>query len=257
MLVILASIFDESAKRLVELWGSLNACVLTCKDISVAGWSHYLSDSSLSTAVINGEKISNDQIDGVLTRLPYVTETELPHIMNHDRSYVAAEMMAFLVSWLSCLKCPVLNQPTPLCLLGPNWSLEQWIYAAAQIGIPVRSICSQSSQANTRHTSDDLQLVTVNVIGDHCYGALDDKMAKQSLSLTRAAGVDMLSIHFTTSRNGSVFIGANLWFPIDSNNNIISNAILKYFVERRNNSKTQKEKIFNAEITETTLTGLA
>jgi hypothetical protein len=255
LLVILASIYDESARHLVELWGSQNAYVLTCKDISVAGWSHYLCNSSLSTAVINGEKISNDQIDGVLTRLPYVTETELPHIVNHDRSYVAAEMMAFLVSWLSCLKCPVLNQPTPLCLLGPNWSQEQWIHTAAQIGIPVRSICRQSSQANIRHKSDDLQLVTVNVIGDHCYGALDDKMATQSMSLAHAAGVDMLSVHFTISRNESIFVGAYLWFPMDSNN--ISNAILKYFIDMRNKTKTQKE-IFNAEITETsTLTGLA
>lgn len=244
MLVILASIYDESARHLVELWGSLNASVLTCKDISsVAGWRNYLSDSTLSTAVINGEKISNKQIDGVLTRLPYVTETELPHIVKHDRSYVAAEMMAFLVYWLSCLKCPVLNQPTPLCLLGPNWSQEQWIYTAAQIGIPVRSICRQSSQSNIiRHATEDVSKVTVIVIGDRCFGAVNDEMEEQSMRLTREAGVDMLSVHFAACEKGFLFIAANLWFPVDTYN--ISNAILDYFIRRhkkKNEYNTNRE----------------
>src|SRR5205823_13263299 len=124
-----------------------------------------------------------------LTRLPYVTETELSHIVKQHRSYVATEMYAFLVSWLSCLKCPVLNRPTPSCLLGPNWSQEQWIYVAANIGIPARSIRRQSSQSNLiHHAADDVQAVTVNIIGDRCYGAADDEMAEHSIRLTRAAG---------------------------------------------------------------------
>jgi hypothetical protein len=240
LLVILASIYDKSVEHLVELWDSQDVCVLTCKEISMAGWRHYLTDSTISTSVINGKKISNEQIDGVLTRLPYVTEAELPHIVSHDRSYVAAEMMAVLVSWLSCLKCPVLNKPTPLCLLGPNWSQEQWVYTAAKIGIPVRSICRQSYQSNTIHRAvDDIQRVTVHVIGDRCYGAVNDEMAEQSFCLTRGAGVDMLSVHFAACEKGFLFIAANLWFPVDTED--ISNAIHDYFIGRHKKNTTQTQ----------------
>jgi hypothetical protein len=230
LLVILASIHDKSVGHLVELWDPHDVCVLTCKELSMVGWRHYLNDSTLSTAVVNGKKISNEQIDGVLTRLPYVTETELFHIVNHDRSYVAAEMMAFLVSWLSCLKCPVINKPTPLCLLGPNWSQEQWIHAAAKVGLPVRSLRRQSFKSNIINNAvDHMQRVTVSVIGDHCYGAINDEMTEQSIRLTRQAGVEMLSVHFAAYEKGFLFITANLWFPIDSHN--ISNAILDYLIE--------------------------
>jgi len=241
LLVILASVHDKSVEHLVELWDSYDVRVLTCKELSIVGWRHYLNDSALSTAVVNGKKISNEQIDGVLTRLPYVAETELSHIVNHDRSYVAAEMMAFLVSWLSCLKCPVLNKPTPICLLGPNWSQEQWIYAAAKVGLPVRPIHRQSSQSNIINNAvDDVQRVIVSVIGDRCYGAVNDKMAEQSLRLTREAGVDLLSVHFAAYEKGFLFITANLWFPVDSYN--ISNAILDYFIESNKKNAAHRQR---------------
>ena len=57
---------------------------------------------------------------------------------------VAAEAMAFLASWLYGLTSPVLNRPTPVCLMGPNWRQEQWVHAAAQIGIPIHPIYRRS-----------------------------------------------------------------------------------------------------------------
>ena len=240
MLVILASIYDKSVEHLVELWDPHDVSVLTCKEISMAGWRHYLTDSALSTSVINGKKINNEQIDGVLTRLPYVTETEVPHIVNHDRSYVAAEMMAFLVSWLSRLKCPVLNKPTPQCLLGPNWSQEQWVYTGAKIGMPVRSVYRHSHQSNMiHHPVGEVQRVTVYVIGDRCYGALNNEMAEQSFCLARGAGVDMLSVHFAASEKEFLFIDANLWFQVDTEH--ISNGILDYFTGRHKKNTIQTE----------------
>jgi hypothetical protein len=91
-----------------------------------------------STSVIGGKQISIRNIKGVLTRLAYITDHELPHITVNDRPYVASEMMAFLVCWLSFLKCPILNRPTTSsCLCGPNWRHEQWVHAASKVGISV------------------------------------------------------------------------------------------------------------------------
>ena len=147
MLVVVASRYDEIARSLVDCWAKQGAKLLTCDDLSVVGWRHSLrgvgGDSSPlldSTAVVDGQVVGVEEISGVLIRLPYVFEQELLHIVPDDRAYVAAEMQAFLISWLSRLKCPVLNRPTPSYLLGANWRPQQWVYAAAQVGIPVRPV---------------------------------------------------------------------------------------------------------------------
>jgi hypothetical protein len=121
MLVIVASRYDSEAQALASRWGDHDAHVLSCQDLSVTGWRNCLPDRRASTAVIGGRVISDADITGVLTLLPCVMTHELLHIVPEDRAYVAAEMMAFLVSWLHGLAAPVINRPTPVCLMGPNW----------------------------------------------------------------------------------------------------------------------------------------
>ena len=105
--------------------------------------------------MINGRVVNTDEIEGVVTRLPYVQEDELRVISAEDRPFVASEIHAFLVSWLSSLRCPVLNAPTPACLCGPNWRLEEWLHAAAMLGIPVLS---------TNHRGGNISLAVPNIM---------------------------------------------------------------------------------------------
>jgi hypothetical protein len=120
-----------------------------------------------STAVVDGQVVAVEEISGVLIRLPYVFEQELLHIVPGDRAYVAAEMQAFLISWLSRLKCPVLNRPTPSYLLGPNWRPQQWVYTAAQVGIPVRPVHQHITlAAEALPQTPELSPVTITVVGD-------------------------------------------------------------------------------------------
>ena len=108
--------------------------ILTCEDLSAPGWRHRLGGAS--TAVIGGETVPAAGIRGVLIRRSHMLEWEPEHIVPGDRAYVAAEMTAFLRSWLSGLGCPVLNRPAPTCLSGPGWCREQWVQTAARLGIP-------------------------------------------------------------------------------------------------------------------------
>jgi hypothetical protein len=89
-------------------------------------------------AVIGGTVTPCREITGVLIRRPCVIEAELPHIRSADRRYVAEEMSAFLFAWLTGLTCPVLNRPRDFHLLGPPWRPEQWVRAAAALGIATR-----------------------------------------------------------------------------------------------------------------------
>src|SRR5262245_49828372 len=139
--LVVASPRDAVARRLVERWAAHGALRLGPADLSVAGWRHYVGGpprAGAAAAVAGGRPVETAAISGVLTRLPRVAEADLAHVVAADRAYAAAEMTAFLLSWLAALTCPVLNRPTPGCLSGPSWWPEQWAAAAARVGIPTR-----------------------------------------------------------------------------------------------------------------------
>jgi hypothetical protein len=195
------------------------------------GWHHYLGAAGISTAVISGRVVATEKITGVLTRLPCIDERELTHIEPADRAYVAAEMTAFLASWLAGLACPVLNRLTPACLMGPSWRLEQWIYAAAQLGItasPVRRRAALGGALSTepprRHAA------TIMVGGDRCFGEVDRTLAAQAQRLAAAASVGLLAVHFSGPESGASLPNADLWPDISSA--AIADAIREYLSER-------------------------
>jgi hypothetical protein len=205
--------------------------VLTCEDLSVIGWRHYQCSSRSSTFVVGGREVASVEITGVLTRLPGIWEQELLHIVPADRAYVAAEMTAFLVSWLSGLTCPVLNRPTPSCLSGPYWRLEQWVHAAAQIGIPVRPMRRRIAQEIRSLPEDPLaNPVMVTVVGDLCLGTVDESLTIQARQLADVANVDLLAVQFSGSGTGSLFVNAHLWPDVDNDN--VADAVIHYFQQR-------------------------
>jgi hypothetical protein len=225
MLVIVASRYDSEAQALASRWGDHDAHVLSCEDLSVAGWRNCLPDRGVSAAVIGGRVISDGKITGVLTLLPCVMTQELLHIVPQDRAYVAAEMTAFLASWLYGLTSPVLNRPTPVCLMGPNWRQEQWVHAAAQIGIPVHPIYRRSG-LNTAPSAEVAAVspVTITVVGDRWFGEADGLLAKHARRLAITAGLDLLTVHFDGPEASARLLGADL--RPDASSPEIADAIL-------------------------------
>src|SRR5262245_56509315 len=211
MLIVIASRHDATARALVAHWMAHDVVLLTCEDLSMIGWRHYLSAVEASTAIVGGREVPVGTITGVLTRLQYINEVELPHIVPADRDYVAAEMTAFLVSWLSRLDCPILNRPMPPCLIGPNWRPAQWVYTAARLGMPVQTWhrrAALSADASSELTAGST--ATVTVVGDCCFGPVAEPLMAQALSLARTAGVGLLAVHFSGNEAGASFLGADL-----------------------------------------------
>ena len=215
VIVIFASRYDLSSRPLAAQWSAHDARLLTCDDLSVAGWRHYLNSDlnseNASTAVVDGKIVATEDISAVLIRWPGVFEQELTYIQVADRGYVAREMMAFLVSWLSGLKCPVINCPTPVNLSGPAWRLEQWTYTAANLGIPVRKAVRQVTHKRELNENSKLESqVSVSVVGDRCFGKVDESLLDQSRRLAVAAGVSLVGVSFSGPEAGSFFTGADL-----------------------------------------------
>lgn len=225
---MLASRYDVTAQQLVERWAAHGACLLTCEDLSLAGWGYYLADPSTATAVIGGRKVVLGEIRGVVTRLPWVTELELVSIMSADRAYVAAEMSAFLAFWLSDLNCPVLNRPTAGTLNGPPWGREQWIFTAARVGMRVPSVQHHLtlSSAATVHGPVDAN-TTVTVVGNRCLGQADRSLLERSRLLAEAANVELLGIQFSDVGPEATFLSATVYPEINSIE--VTDAMLRYF----------------------------
>ncbi|MBH8561618.1 hypothetical protein I8748_05400 [Nostoc sp. CENA67] len=232
MIVIIASRHDAVASALLQRWKSHNVRLLTAEDLSTTGWRYFPHDVYSSTAVIGGQEVAAQEISGVLTRLSGVPQQELGHIIAADRAYVAVEMTAFLLAWLTSFSGPVLNRPTPTCLSGPGWRREQWTYAAARVGIPISPV--ERREYFGRHQAvkeSAANIVTITVVGKRCIGEGHTTLAQQAQRLAATAGTNLLSVDFSSSKPGALFVSANP-FPNLADDEV-AHAILKYFQEER------------------------
>lgn len=229
MIVVLASRFDTDAARLVDRWRGSGASLLTCEGLSRRGWIHHGAAAEQSVAVIDGQATPIRSIRGVVTRLSGVSEAELPHIAPDERAYVACEMTAFLVAWLSSLPCRVLNRPTPLNLAGPSWRPEQWSRAAVHAGLstrPARRVARSfldepEAPAGDPALTDVVERPAVSVTFVHarCFSdaggrPLDDAVVAGVRRVAAAAGVELLTATVVPDACRPTFVGATPWVDV-------------------------------------------
>lgn len=209
MWVILSHAGDVDAAHVARQWPDTR--VLTPRDLSRAGWRHMPCGTpvpSTERAVVEGEVVAVEQIDVVLSRLDGVGADELTHIVPEDRDYVAAEMNAFLLSWLTRLTCPVLNKPVPLGLAGAGHRPEGWAILAGGLGI---ATCLQ------RRGPDGYQPATVDsprsvtLVGDRCFGDPDPELRNATRMLGRAAGVELMTAVYDGAARDAGLYNAYPW----------------------------------------------
>ena len=226
MIVIMASQWDDGARRFASRSVDREVRLLTSRDLSAAGWRIFMSGADSNTAVVDRELVPEKDITGVLTRIPCIDEEELLHIAPEDRSYVASEMTAFLLFWLSQLKCPVLNRPTPRCLSGPCWRTESWVQLAAQAGIPVSAVHRQANLKGSNSDKENGSLATVTVVGDRAFGETSKTLHRHALHLAEQIGVEILVAHFSHRERSAQFISADT-YP-DLSDDSIGNLVLEH-----------------------------
>jgi hypothetical protein len=230
-LLILASGSDETARRLATLWKSDGARLVLPRDLSRPGWRYEPGHVESSVAAADGEIIPARQISGVLTRLGNVIEDELIEIAPADRAYVAREMSAFLLAWLSALSCPMLNRPGSICLSGPNWRPEQWAHAASQTGVPVVPSRRRVPHENNPPLAPPYEPpVTVTVVGKKCFGPKDKYLHDGARRIARCANVELLAVTFLGSGKDARFLSADLWPNISAPD--VSDAVREHLVGR-------------------------
>ncbi len=211
MLVIVGSEHDPVASDLVAAWAP-HAALLVCQDLSTPGWRYFLGDRAASKAVVGGHIVPESDIHGVVVRRLGVLASELVHFTPADRDYAAAEMNAFLFSWLSSLSCPVWNRPAGTSLCGPDWQPLQWMRAASRAGIDTESIHCRIPASRSRDVdsaASSAEPIEVNVAGARCFGAPDERYANAAKRLAALAGTPLLSVRFQPGRPAPCFHSAS------------------------------------------------
>ena len=140
MLVVIASREDSRANELVSLPIASPAVLLACEDLCRPGWRFDPGCPERGQLVAGGSVLPVSRVTGVLTCRPHVFEAELTQVALEDRPFVAAEINAFLLAWLSSLRCLVINRPSGTCLSGPAWRPQQWVQVAASLGLRVKPV---------------------------------------------------------------------------------------------------------------------
>lgn len=229
MFVILAGARDSAAQALAS---RAHMSVLTPRDLSLGGWYCRFGSQEPGNAVLGGEIFPTQSICGVVTRLPWISPADLGHVAEDDRHYVAAEMHAFLFAWLSKLRCPLLNRPTPHCLSGPAWRNEHWIHTAARLEIPVRP-ARRSAVPGVRFQPalPTGPIRTVTVVGGKCAGDRSTALERYTLALAAASGCAMLSANYQETVDGLQLLDVNLW-P-DLANVELQDLVLNHFSDQR------------------------
>jgi hypothetical protein len=236
--LVVANGWNATARNFTQRYREHGVRLLTPDDLSRAGWVYSFGGrSDHSQALVDDRVISSEKIGGVLTRLPCVSEQDLPQIVSTDRAYVAAEMNGFLLAWLSALPCPVLNRPTPGCLSGCSWHHEQWVHAASQLGMPVEKIHQRIDTRHrnglTKRTSDSERSgVSVTIVGSEYFGVVSPDLLGQTRALAKLAGVDLLAVQFAGPDPGSAFVRASPWPDIADDR--IAGAVLRCLKQTSN-----------------------
>jgi len=233
VLVVLASRHDRSAEAIVARWGE-SAAVLSCEDLSTAGWRFDPERPAEGTAVVAGGVVPVADIVGVLTLRPSVFEAELVHLLPEDRPYVAAEMTALLLAWLTALPCRVVNRPTPTSLVGPSWRREQWVQAAVAVGVPAvsaRRVVRVRREASAQPTvGRPDSAAAVVVVGERWFADVAPELGDRAVRLARHAGVDLLDVWFDGPEPDGRFLDASPSVPMEDPD--LADAVGELFSDR-------------------------
>lgn len=211
MIVLFSSGQEPVTAELAQRWAQHGAVPMTPLDLSRRGW--VLDDGccGLAECVVDGQRRSCHDISGILVRATHVAAEDLSHIVEPERRYVAAEMTAFLIHWLTQLVCPVLNRPSASCLGGPGWHPEHWAVMAGRVGLDARPVQRWAGvePAETATISEGTRVVTV--VGQRVFGDGSLALHEKALALARLARTDL--VRFVFGNGNERLVGADP-FPL-------------------------------------------
>jgi hypothetical protein len=196
VILVLADSRDQEARTFAALHADVQ--VLTPADLSHPGWISEVTKSR-SGVFFAGSQRPVAVIHGVITRIHAVFPESLVMVDPADRSYIAAEMTAFLSYWLATLSCPVINRPADYCLAGPHRSPHRWRRLARRLGIAV----APASPVDSVVAVVAGRAVTGPAIRHESSVLISQAVDAVALSVAFAAGGGLVGVELTTDLQDS------------------------------------------------------
>lgn len=194
--------------------------MITADALSLAEeWEHRIEGDAASVRfrLQDGRSFEGSALRGVLNRLYTAPTWHWRAADKADQEYVQQELIAFFLSWLNALPCPVVNRPTPQGLCGRWRSESEWVCLAQRAGLPVAPY-RQSSYDRIDEMRGEKRLVapgastrTIVVTGGTVTGAsVPDDLKEACLRFAKEAATDLIGLDFADGAAGPwTFVGAN------------------------------------------------
>lgn len=192
MLLVLGSALDDQPLALVERWtqAGRDVALATPADLSRSGWRLRSGRPDQARAAVGERLVEAGEIDAIVTLLPWVSPADLGHVAKADRDYVAHEMSAFLLAWLTELRCTVVDRPSTVSLSGCGRSGHEWAALARPLGIACEPTWTGPCTA-------------VTVVAGHAVGDIDPELALPAEALAAQAARNLITFRFAAETPGS------------------------------------------------------
>ena len=181
-------------------------------------WEHRLAtdDGRVRIEMADGRIIQGAEVGGTLNRVLSVPTGHLQVANPEDGEYALQELNAFFMSWLRVLPGPVLNRPTPQGLCGQWRHVSEWLWLAAQAGLPTADYRLSSDEDSPAAASAGSLLPpgspgrTVLVVAGQVVGApAPSEVRNGCVRLAELADTELLGVQFAPSSTAEwTFVGA-------------------------------------------------
>lgn len=134
--------------------------------VRALSWEHRLGADGVSFRIklANNLVITEANTRGVLNRLTYIDPQLFAVQDDADRLYATQEMTALFMSWLTALRCPVLNRPVAQGLSGSWRHPSEWTVLAAEAGLPTYAYRQTASHPAPEQSSGGMPGVPVQTV---------------------------------------------------------------------------------------------
>lgn len=184
---------------------------------SNAKWEHTVgvNGANFNVTLADGRVINNRLVSGVVNRLTHVP---LHHLAGApDFEYAQQEYTALFMSWLKSLPSPIFNAVQSQSLSGAWRHVSEWVWMAAQAGLPTASY-QQTSHDEIDETLQLRRIVPaetpttmVITLDDRVFGPnLPAQIGNACKELARISQTPLLGIELTVGQSHApwTFAGA-------------------------------------------------
>jgi hypothetical protein len=211
LILVISDLVNEGATELLRMFPMGAALLVTASDFHESfKVSISVSDFPHSEIVVKGTKTTAQEIDGVISTIPYFLPQEFYHVDPADREYVCAEVSAFLIYFLSELSCKKLNPPSTRRLSGLSMNRIEWLKAATRCGVPIWPVRTKNGTPMPMGDTHGLQQLRATIVGDITVGeCVPRKVGEYMRTLSQLFGMPYLS-GFFVSRDETEYFLADL-----------------------------------------------